>query len=137
MRNLTCEHLQFDEIWGFIGKKERHCTVDDDPRIGDVWTFCAIDSDTKLVPAFKVGKRDSMTANAFVRDVASRVNNRVQISSDALRAYVEAVEQAFGANVDFAQIVKTYVHDESQTTERKYQRRRVCYRRKEVGQRLS
>lgn len=120
MRNLTCEHLQFDEIWGFIGKKERHCTVDDDPKIGDAWTFCAIDSDTKLVPAFKVGKRDSMTANAFVRDVASRVNNRVQISSDALRAYVEAVEQAFGANVDFAQIVKTYVHDESQNTERKY-----------------
>lgn len=61
------------------------------------------DSDTKLVPAFKVGKRDSMTANAFVRDMASRVNNRVQISSDALRAYVEAVDQAFGANVDFAQ----------------------------------
>jgi hypothetical protein len=75
MRNLTCEHLQFDEIWGFIGKKERHCTVDDDPQIGDAWTFCAIDSDTKLVPSFKVGKRDSATANAFVRDVASRVNN--------------------------------------------------------------
>jgi IS1 family transposase len=120
MRNLSCQRLQFDEIWGFIGKKERHCTVDDAPEIGDVWTFCAIDSDTKLVPSFKVGKRDSITANAFVKDVASRMRNRVQISSDALKAYVEAVEQAFGANVDFAQIVKTYTHDESQTSERKY-----------------
>jgi IS1 family transposase len=120
MRDLSCQRLQFDEIWGFIGKKERHCTVDDDPRIGDAWTFCAIDSDTKLVPSFKVGKRDSVTANAFVRDVASRMRNRVQISSDALKAYVEAIELAFGANVDFAQIVKTYTHDESQTSERKY-----------------
>src|SRR5205807_1946193 len=75
MRNLSCQQLQFDEIWGFIGKKERHCTVDDAPEIGDVWTFCAIDPDTKLVPSFKVGKRDSITANAFVKDVASRLSN--------------------------------------------------------------
>ena len=120
MRNLYCNHLQFDEIWGFIGKKERHCTVDDRPEVGDVWTFCAIDQDTKLVPSFKVGKRDAATANAFVADVASRLKNRVQISSDALRAYVDAVEMAFGANVDFAQIVKTYVHEEAQNAERKY-----------------
>lgn len=120
MRNLYCNHLQFDEVWGFIGKKERHCTVDDSPEVGDVWTFCAIDSDTKLVPSFKVGKRDAATANAFVADVASRLKNRVQISSDALRAYVDAVEMAFGANVDFAQIVKTYVHEDAQNAERKY-----------------
>jgi IS1 family transposase len=121
MRGLSCQHLQFDEIWGFIGKKERHCTDDDSSELGDVWTFCAIDSDTKLVPSFKVGKRDSATANAFVSDVAGRVKNRVQISSDALRAYVEAVEGAFGANVDFAQIVKTYVNnDGAQIAERKY-----------------
>lgn len=100
MRNLSCAHLQFDEVWGFIGKKERHCTPDDSPEVGDVWTFCAIDSDTKIVPSFKVGKRDSATANAFVADVASRLKNRVQISSDALRAYVDAVEMAFGANVE-------------------------------------
>src|SRR5713226_6494750 len=120
MRGLSCKHLQFDEVWGFIGKKQRHVRPDDDPQYGDVWTFCAIDADTKLVPAFKVGKRDAATANAFVSDVAGRLKNRVQISSDALRAYVDAIEQAFGANVDFAQIVKTYVHDESQTSERKY-----------------
>jgi len=120
MRGLSCHHLQFDELWGFIGKKQRHVQPEDDPQVGDVWTFCAIDADTKLVPSFKVGKRDAATANAFVADVASRLKNRVQISSDALRAYVDAVEMAFGANVDFAQIVKTYIHDESQNAERKY-----------------
>lgn len=113
MRDLSCQHLQLDEIWGFIGKKERHVRPDDDPTLGDVWTFCAIDSDTKLVPAFKVGKRDAATANAFVADIASRMRTRVQISSDALRAYVEAVENAFGSEVDFAQVIKTYTHDYS------------------------
>src|SRR5450432_2043323 len=62
MRNLSCTRLEMDEIWGFIGKKEKHVRVDDDPSKGDVWTFCAIDADTKLVPAFKVGKRDGVTA---------------------------------------------------------------------------
>ena len=120
MRDLSCQHIQIDEIWGFIGKKERHVRPDDNPQLGDVWTFCAIDSDTKLVPSFKVGKRDSATANAFVTDIAGRLNNRVQISSDALRAYVDAVELAFGMNVDFAQIIKTYVNDGSHNAERKY-----------------
>lgn len=108
MRNLPCENLQFDELWGFIGKKQKHVLPDDDPTCGDVWTFCAIDSDTKLVPSFKVGKRDMATANAFVNDVASRMKNRVQISTDGLPGYVEAVERAFGMNVDYAQIVKVY-----------------------------
>jgi len=120
MRDLPCDNLQFDEVWGFIGKKERHCTVDDSPELGDVWTFCAIDRDTKLVPAFRVGKRDSATANAFVEDVAGRLKNRVQISADALRAYVEAIERSFGADVDFAQIVKTYTREEAAYPERLY-----------------
>jgi transposase-like protein len=76
-----------------LGKKEKHVRPEDDPTLGDVWTFCAIDFDTKLVPAFRVGKRDSATANGFVADVASQMRNRVQISSDALRAYVEAKEK--------------------------------------------
>ncbi len=101
MRNLSCKQLQFDELWGFIGKKERHCTPDDSLELGDVWTFCAIDADTKIVPSFKCGKRDLPTANAFVADVASRMRNRVQISSDALRAYVDAIEMNFGADVDW------------------------------------
>src|ERR1700690_1282767 len=66
MRDLPCTHLQMDEIWGYIGKKQRHVVPSDDSSMGDAWTFCAIDSDTKLVPAFKAGKRDSETANAFV-----------------------------------------------------------------------
>jgi IS1 family transposase len=120
MRKLSCQNIQVDEVWGFIGKKEGHMRPDDDPQYGDVWTFCAIDADTKLVPAFKVGKRDAATANAFVSDVASRLKNRVQLSSDALRAYVEAVELAFGADVDYAQIIKTYGSDDSQSPDRKY-----------------
>jgi IS1 family transposase len=111
MRNLTCNYLEFDEIWGFIGKKEKHVAPTDDRTLGDVWTFCAIDSETKIVPSFKVGKRDHVTANAFVSDVASRLKNRPQISTDGLRSYVEAVEQAFGMNVDYGMIIKNYGAD--------------------------
>jgi IS1 family transposase len=120
MRDLSCRQLQFDELWGFIGKKERHVRPDDSPEVGDVWTFCAIDRDTKLVPSFKVGKRDLATADAFVADVASRMRNRIQISSDALGAYVQAIESNFGADVDFAQIVKTYITDDSHVPERRF-----------------
>jgi len=120
MQDLGCRYLQFDEVWGFIGKKERHLRVDDDPEMGDVWTFCAIDAETKVVPSFMVGKRNHETANAFVQDVASRMRNRVQISTDALSAYVQAVENSFGADVDYGQIVKVYVHDDAQHPERKY-----------------
>jgi IS1 family transposase len=120
MQDLDCHYLQFDEIWGFIGKKERHVRVDDDPEMGDVWTYCAIDAETKLVPTFKVGKRNRATTTAFVQDVASRLRNRVQISTDALHGYIEAVEQSFGADVDYGQIVKVYAHDAMQHPERKY-----------------
>jgi len=116
MPDLPCQHLQFDELWGLIGKRQGHLLPDDNPELGDVWTFCAIDSDTKPVPSFKVGKRHSATANAFVSDVASRLANRVQISTDALGAYAQAVEQAFGANVDYAQIVKV-LEDQSADAE--------------------
>ena len=118
MRDLSCERLEMDEIWGFIGKKDMHVRPGDDPQLGNVWTFCAIDADTKLVPAFKVGDRSQATANAFVRDVASRMRNRVQISTDGLRAYVNAIEQTFGADVDYAQIIKVYGTEE--TDQRRY-----------------
>jgi IS1 family transposase len=109
MRDLTCERIQVDEIRGFIQKKQRHLQPEDDvTRVGDVWTFVAIDADTKLIPSFKVGKRDGETAMQFIDDLASRLTNRVQLSSDASKAYVEAVENAFGANVDYGQIVKVY-----------------------------
>jgi IS1 family transposase len=120
MQDLSCHYLQFDEVWGFIGKKERHLHIGDDPEMGDVWTYCAIDAETKLVPTFKVGKRNRATTTAFVQDVASRLRNRVQISTDALHGYIEAVEQSFGADVDYGQIVKVYTHDDAQHPERKY-----------------
>src|SRR6185295_2556890 len=121
LRNLTCHYLEFDEIWGFIGKKEKHRRETDDPTLGDVWTFCAIDAETKLVPSFRCGKRDHRTANAFVSDVASRLKNRPQISSDGLRAYVEAVENAFGMDVDFGMIIKNYGADKGEHhQERRY-----------------
>lgn len=120
MQDLSCNYLQFDELWGFIGKKERHVGIDENPELGDVWTFCAIDAETKLVPTFRCGKRTAEVANEFVQDVANRMANRVQISTDALRAYVEAVEQSFGADVDYGQIVKVYVHDGGNHPERHY-----------------
>jgi IS1 family transposase len=120
MQDLGCRYLQFDEVWGFIGKKERHCSVDDSDELGDVWTFCAIDSETKLVPSFRCGKRTGAVANEFVKDVAGRMRNQVQISTDALHGYVEAVERAFGTEVDYGQIVKVYTHDAAQHPERKY-----------------
>src|SRR6266404_2850279 len=121
MRNLSCKFLQFDEIWGFIGKKEKHVSFNDDPTLGDVWTFCAIDSETKIVPAYRVGKRNHVTANAFVSDVASRIKNRPQISSDGLRSYIEAVENAFGADVDYGMAIKQYGADSGEHhQERRY-----------------
>lgn len=109
LRDLDCHRLQLDEIWGFIGKKKKHASPEDEAMgLGDVWTFVAIDSDTKLVPCFKVGKRNSATANAFITDLAARMKNRVQISSDSLTAYVDAIERGFGHDVDYGQIVKAY-----------------------------
>src|SRR5258707_2888633 len=121
MRNLSCKFLQLDEIWGFIGKKEKHVSFKDDPTLGDVWTFCAIDSETKIVPAYKVGKRNHQTANAFVSDIASRIRNRPQISTDGLRSYIEAVENAFGADVDYGMAIKQYGADSGEHhQERRY-----------------
>jgi IS1 family transposase len=121
MRNLDCHRLEMDEIWGFVGKKERHVRPGDDPQFGNVWTFCAIDADTKLVPAFRVSSdRDVRTATAFVLDVADRMKNRVQISTDGLRAYVDAIDWAFGGNVDYGQIVKVYGTEESVEAQRRY-----------------
>lgn len=121
MRDLDCRNIQVDEIWGFIQKKKANITPDDDPRlVGDAWTFCAIDADTKLVPSYKVGKRDSATAKAFMNDLAGRLKNRIQLSSDALAAYVDAVEESFGADVDYGQVVKTYERGEPGTPERRY-----------------
>jgi IS1 family transposase len=118
MRNLPCRRLEMDEIWGFVGKKEKHVKVDDPPDVGSVWTFCAIDADSKLVPAFRVGDRDAATANAFLEDVAGRMAGRVQISTDGLAAYKEAIERSFGSDADYGQIIKTYGQTELENNRR-------------------
>jgi transposase-like protein len=84
MRNLTLGNIQVDEIWGFIGKKQKMVRHKDSRELGDVWTWIALDRDTKLIPSYIVGKRNASHANAFMYDLASRVKNRPQISSDAL-----------------------------------------------------
>jgi IS1 family transposase len=109
MRELSCQRLQVDEIWSYVQKKQRQVTPDDDrSRVGDMWTFVAIDPDTKLIPAYRVGKRTRPHAVAFMGDLSERLANRVQLSSDALSTYVDAVERAFGADVDYGQAVKFY-----------------------------
>lgn len=109
LRGLQSEHIQLDEIWCYLGKKQRHIKdTDDQNTVGDFWTWVALDADTRLVPTFKVGKRDAVTAQAFMDDLQSRLLNRIQLGSDGLNLYVQAVEESFGADVDYAQIVKSY-----------------------------
>src|SRR6266581_6374177 len=109
MRGLNCSRIEVDELWRFIQKKQVHASkTDRSAGFGDVWTFLAIDPETKLMPSFLVGKRDRYHAIQFMEDLASRLNNRIQLSSDSLAAYADAVEIGFGANVDYAQIVKEY-----------------------------
>ena len=109
MRGLTCKRIEVDEIWCYVGKKQRHITATDDPNVtGEFYTWVAIDADTKIVPVHRVSKRDAASAHAFITDLASRLENRIQLSSDALRFYVDAVEAGFGPDVDYATIVKSY-----------------------------
>jgi IS1 family transposase len=106
-----------------IHRQERQARCPgDDPQLGNIWTFCAIDADTKLVPAFYVASyRSEATATVFVADVAERMKNRVQISTDGLTSYVAAIERAFGEhNVDYGQIINTYGKEESIEQQRRY-----------------
>jgi IS1 family transposase len=109
MRDLDCRRIQCDEIWSFCRMEQARIPKGADrTRIGDQWTFVAIDADTKLVPPYRVGKRTRDNAVAFMTDLSGRLSNRVQISSDALSSYVDAVERAFGAGVAYGLIVKFY-----------------------------
>jgi len=114
MRELPCQKIEVDEIWGYVGKKQRNVEESDSSSMGDVWTFVAIDPETKAVPSFLVGKRDHLSTRAFVDDLSSRMTNRIQLSSDAMSHYLSAVEEAFGGEVDYGQIVKTYCSSESE-----------------------
>lgn len=110
LRNLKCKRIQCDETWSFVYAKQKNVPEEMKGQfgVGDVWTWTAIDADTKLIPSFMVGDRDARTANAFIDDLKSRLAGRVQITTDGLKVYLEAVEGAFGSQVDFAQLVKIY-----------------------------
>jgi IS1 family transposase len=117
LRNLPCERIQCDEIWSFVGSKEKNTAPDKKEQgWGDVWTWVAIDPQTKLVPSFMVGDRSAHTAKVFMDDLASRLANRVQLTTDGHRAYLSAVEGAFGGNVDYAMLVKLYGNDSEAET---------------------
>jgi len=122
LRNLTCKRIQCDEIWSFCYAKEKNVTPEIAAKIpgaGDVWTWVALDADTKLVPSFMVGARDLATAKVFTADLASRLQSRVQLTTDGLRVYMQAVEDAFGADIDYAMLVKLY-GNESKEDETRY-----------------
>jgi IS1 family transposase len=109
-QSLSCRRLQIDEIWGFVGAKQRNVPTMKTPikDAGDAWLWLATDAQTKLVPCWHVGNRDGAAAMEFIDDLASRLANRVQITTDGLKAYVDAIDTAFGCEVDFAQLVKIY-----------------------------
>lgn len=110
MMDLPCKRIQCDEIWAFCYAKEKN--VPDDKKgqfgYGDVWTWTAICADTKLVPSFMVGPRDGETAKVFVEDLASRLADKVQLTTDGHKAYLEAIEGAFGSEIDYAMLIKLY-----------------------------
>ena len=108
-RNLPCKRLQVDEIWSFVYAKAKNVPQQEGHfGYGDVWTFTAIDADTKLMPSFLVGSRDAGCATEFMQDLAGRLANRVQLTTDGHKMYLAAVEDAFAGAIDFAQLVKVY-----------------------------
>jgi transposase-like protein/IS1 family transposase len=108
MRDLPIKRLQLDEIWTFVGKKNRHVRKTDSGELGHQWVFVAIDADTKLVPCFQVGKRHQKDTTQFLEDLYSRVSGRTQITTDGLNHYRVGVPNAFGVDADFAQLIKLF-----------------------------
>jgi IS1 family transposase len=113
LRKLPCKRLQCDEIWSFVAMKEKTAKRKNlqGGNVGDLWTWTAIDADTKLVPSWLVGKRDAGYAYEFISDLESRLANRVQLTTDGHRAYLSAVEDVFGISIDYAMLIKLYGPD--------------------------
>ena len=122
MVNLPCKRIQVDEIWSFCYAKEKNLPDEYFGKFGygDVWTWVALDPDTKLVPSWLVGGRDAGWAFMFMQDIAHRLKHRVQLTSDGHRAYLKAVREVFGNDIDYATLVKLYGKEEKQNTWRKY-----------------
>ena len=121
LRNLPCRRIQCDEIWSFCYAKQKNVPADKQGKFGygDVWTWTALCADTKLVPSWQIGGRDAGSAYAFAEDLAGRLaQNRVQLTTDGHRVYLEAVESAFGANIDYAMLVKLYGADREESEAR-------------------
>ncbi|MCK5126940.1 MAG: DDE-type integrase/transposase/recombinase [candidate division Zixibacteria bacterium] len=110
LKNLTCKRIECDEIWSFCYSKQKNVPKDKKGEFGygDVWTWVAIDSDTKLTLSWLVGLRDADHAKVFMNDIKGRLSNKVQLTTDGLRAYMEAVDEAFGNDIDYAMLVKLY-----------------------------
>lgn len=124
-RGLKCRRLECDEIWSFVGAKEKNASAEKKAQgWGDIWTWTAIDADSKLIPCWHVGERDAGAAYEFMHDLASRLANRVQLTTDGHKPYLTAVEDAFGDNVDFATLTKIY--GEPARTEARYSPGNMC-----------
>lgn len=110
LRNLKCKRIQCDECWSFVYAKAKNVPEEKRGRFGygDVWTWIAMDAQTKLVPSFMVGNRDLQSARIFIEDLASRLAHRIQLTTDGLRAYLDAVEGSFGCEIDYAMLSKLY-----------------------------
>jgi IS1 family transposase len=109
VRNLHVRRVQADEIWAFVYGKDKNLTMEQvQAGAGSVWTWTALDADTKLIISYTLGDRGAETAKAFIQDVASRISNRIQLTTDGHRVYADAVEDAFGSEIDYAMLVKIY-----------------------------
>jgi IS1 family transposase len=109
VRNLRVRRIQADEIWAFVYGKDKNLTMEQvQAGAGSVWTWTALDADTKLIVSYMLGDRGASTAQSFMRDVAGRIANRIQLTTDGHRVYADAVEGAFGADIDYAMLVKIY-----------------------------
>jgi IS1 family transposase len=117
---LNCKRIQCDEIWSFVYSKEKNKPQHIE-NAGDVWTWTAIDADTKLIVGWMVGNRDADSANTFMYDISKRLSRKVQLTTDGLHSYLEAVADSFGSQIDFAQLVKLYGKEGSTANaEKKY-----------------
>lgn len=137
VRDVKSSRLQCDEIWSFNYCQQAKVAVAKAPaqRAGDVWTWTAIDADSKLIVSYLVGNRDGETALEFIGDMAKRITDRPQITTDGLASYVTAIDEIFGIDVDFAQLIKVYGEAPQGTPERKYSPPECngCYGKKITG----
>jgi len=117
LRDLSCKRVQCDEVWAFCYAKEKNVPVEKKGRFGygDVWTWTAIDADSKLIVSFTIGNRDAASARILIEDLAGRLKSRIQLTTDGHRAYLDAVEGAFGCDIDYAMLVKTYESNQEET----------------------